>query len=254
MHERGGIDDDHDRLRQQPGTVLAVRLECPPVREVTRGEPFVEFVSELGAEVTHRAFLLRELGQPARALFFGFFVGKGRKLLPGDVTQIADEVHRLVIPDQHVHHAAGRLRFRFEPNEQIHGVARVGTPVEDVSDDHEVRGTSCPAEIGVNHPCIAQRCDQGLVSAVNVGNSDDALDAAVLPVARTYCEREKTRERQRQESGRVSDHFSKQVVPGTSVVTSGPCGNLPDPMPLAVCACMLDFCCIENNRTRMNPC
>ena len=117
MHERITVYDDHDRFCQQPLAILAVRLECTPVRKVTSWKPLIELASELVADIVPRPLFLGELGKPARTLFFGLFFGEGSELLPGDVTQVADEIHRLVIPDQHVHHAARRFRLTLQPHE-----------------------------------------------------------------------------------------------------------------------------------------
>ena len=126
-----------------------------------------------------------------------------------------------------MHHASGRIRFLLQAHEQVHRLAGIRATVEDIADDHEVRRTARPAEFRIDDPRIAQRCDQWLIGAVDIRHGDNALDAAVLPLARTCREHEQTCEGQREKSVQVSDHFSSRFVHGTSLVTSGPCGNLP---------------------------
>ncbi len=106
--------------------------------EEARGIPLVEFLAEIVTDVAARAFASSILGKPSLALFDGFLFGERLEFRPRNVAQVTHEVHRLVITDQHVHHAASVFCFLLQAHEQIHRVPGIRAAVEDIADDDEV--------------------------------------------------------------------------------------------------------------------
>ena len=58
-------------------------------------------------------------------------------------------------------------------------------------------GATGPAEPIIKDPGILQRGDHGVVGAMNIGDGDDALDAAVLPLAGAGRQGQRARQEKR---------------------------------------------------------
>ena len=87
-----------------------------------------------------------------------------------------------MIADEDVHVAPGRLRFALETHEQVHGVTRPRSAIEEVPDDDEPCIAAGPCEVGVQNPDVLQRRDHCVIGAVHVGDRDDASVSVDAPV------------------------------------------------------------------------
>jgi len=100
----------------------------------------------------------------------------GSELSRRHVTQIAEEVHRFVIAEHDVQHAAGRLSFRLQTHQQVHDLARAGAAIHEIAGAHDMSRAGCPMELRVDDAYGSQQLGEIVVGAVHVGEGDDALD------------------------------------------------------------------------------
>ena len=98
-----------------------------------------------------------------------------------DVAQVAEEVHHLVVAEQHVGTAAGRGALRLEPAQQVHQRPVVEAAVEKVAGHDEVVVAADPAQLVVDQAGRAEQPDQLVVIAVDVAHGDDPGDPLPLP-------------------------------------------------------------------------
>ncbi len=117
MHERRIVYDEEERPRQQPRAVLTRGRECLAMGEVA--------ARELGVEVRAygRGLLARDERPCLLAQRVVFLAGERREFLRGYVAQVTDDIHDLVIAEDHVHGAAGLARLGLEAHQEIEYLA-----------------------------------------------------------------------------------------------------------------------------------
>ncbi len=108
----------------------------------------------------------------ALALRLGPGVGERGVSGGGDVPELVQEVHDLVVAEEELHAAAGALRLVLEPHEEVERLAHLGPAVEDVAGLHEDRVAAGPPQLGVDEPRRLQDFDEGLERAVDVPDRD----------------------------------------------------------------------------------
>ena len=80
----------------------------------------------------------------ALALPLGPAVGERGVSGGGDVPELVEEVHDLVVAEEELHAAAGPLRLVLEPHEEIERLTHLRPAVEDVAGLHEDRVAAGP--------------------------------------------------------------------------------------------------------------
>jgi hypothetical protein len=78
--------------------------------------------------------------------------------------------------------AAGSHCLALESHQQIHGITRPGSSIEDVANDHQVRSRAGPRKLLIDNPGLLQSIDHGLKRTMHIGDRNDSLDAINVPV------------------------------------------------------------------------
>src|SRR5690606_32204868 len=128
VDERSVVDDDDQRLLQQPLAILPVGGKGLAVPEVARRRPLFELAPERLCVLLRGARGTKYL---ERALAVGrvLFTGEGLVLRRSDVAEVACQVHYLVIAEQQVDAPAGFERLLLETHQQVHHLARIRSPI-----------------------------------------------------------------------------------------------------------------------------
>ena len=95
------------------------------------------------------------------------------------ITQIATDVHGLVVADQRMHHAALAPRLGFKFLHVGNDLVGVRAPVRQITDLHEMRFAGLPFAALVDKPSLAQHFEVVVIVAVDITNDDYPLD--ILP-------------------------------------------------------------------------
>ena len=102
-------------------------------------------------------------------------VGKGRVVPGGHITQVAGDVHGLVIADERDDLAVGAQRFALQPHEVLDNLERVRAAVDDVAGLHQDSVPADPAAFTVNQSRGASNVSPGSEVAVQVANRNNAM-------------------------------------------------------------------------------
>ncbi len=151
MNECRPVDDDHDGFFEEPATVLAVCRESPAMCKETGRERLLKYLSQFLQFLAVGSAQPREFLEPVLAFRRIFLSCEGGVLGFGHITQIANEIHRLMVADQDVNPPASRRRLGLDAHEQIHRLARLRTTVEYVAHDDQVCGTSGPGQLRIEN-------------------------------------------------------------------------------------------------------
>src|SRR5690606_16729816 len=121
-----------------------------------------------------------------RALAVGrvLFTGEGLVLRRSDVAEVACQVHDLVIAEQQVDAPASFERLLLETHQQVHHLARIRSPIEDIPGNDQVSNAAIPG-FTVQDPRVLQGPQHGRVGAVDVADGHDAIHVREAPVFRT---------------------------------------------------------------------
>ena len=104
----------------------------------------------------------------------GAGVGESGHRFRRDVAEIVQDVHALVVAEQHVDPAARPARFTLEPHQEIVGGANVGAAVENVAGLHQACGAADPFLFGIDQTRRLEDLRQVRAGAVDVADGDDA--------------------------------------------------------------------------------
>jgi hypothetical protein len=171
MHERRVVDYEHEGLPDQPRTVLPRGRKGLPMREITTRELRVELRAHCG----------RLLDQQPRPRLLAqrviFLAAERGVLLRGDVAQITDDVHDLVIAEHQVHGAPRLPGLALEPHQEIEHLAGSRAAIEEIARADEVSGPGTPVQIRIDYLGLTQHRQQLVVGAMHIRESHDALCA-----------------------------------------------------------------------------
>ena len=92
----------------------------------------------------------------------------------GDVTQVAEDVHDLVVAEQHDDLAALLRGLLLEVHQQTGDLGGAGAAVEEVAGLHQDRVAADPIVLLIDQPHLAQDLAHAVVGAVDVADGNDA--------------------------------------------------------------------------------
>ena len=122
---------------------------------------------------------LRQLVESRLRRLIEQFLGSGRPVpipvLFGDVAQIANDVHGLVIADEGMNGAGFRGLYCSAIN-QVQHFPGSGAAVDHVSIEHQMRGAAGPGVLVVDQVRGAEKFHQPVVIPMDVSQGHDALD------------------------------------------------------------------------------
>ena len=129
-----------------------------------------------------------------RAARLGVAVRERDERLRRNVSQISQEVHALVVAEEHLDPSSCPARLGFEAHQQVHHVTDVGSAVQEIPGLNEARSPADPAAFGVDEPRRAENRRQRVERAVNVADGDE-------PIRLLLCRRQDRRIEGREGNG-----------------------------------------------------
>ena len=147
----------------------------------------------------------------------GAAVGEPGHRFRRDVAEIVEDVHALVIAEQHVDAAAGPARLPLEPHQEVVRGAHVGAAVEDVAGLHQARGAADPFLFGIDQARRLEDLRQVRAGAVDVADGDDARARRGLRLRRRRGNRKggdgkKQAEKREVRGHRCRDHIEARAA------------------------------------------
>ena len=182
VNEGGIIDDNHERLLEEPLAILAVAAEGTAVCVKARRARAIELCSEqflvqLALDLhTTRG---EQNVEPALSLLGRFLVGERGILASGYIAQVADQVHDLVITERQQYLAPFLRRLCLELHHEIHDPARIGPAIEQVAGYDQRCIAPRPVAVTVDNARIRQRPQHRVVRTVGVTHRNDTTSALV---------------------------------------------------------------------------
>src|SRR6266851_1565269 len=101
---------------------------------------------------------------------FGFAVGKTGIVRGSDVSQVAHDIHHLVVTEQAYYPAACLWRFFFQRHHQVHDLARLGAAIQEIPDLDERCLTACPMVLLVYKTGAQQNGNEVVKGIVYIGD------------------------------------------------------------------------------------
>ena len=106
----------------------------------------------------------------------GISVPVGFDLLRRRVIEKADDVHRIVVADEHMNFAALSLRILFELHEKVESLSGFGTAIHHITHLHQMGFATNPTALLVDEAGLLEDRDQAVIGPVDVSNGHDSLD------------------------------------------------------------------------------
>ena len=147
----------------------------------------------------------------------GAAVGKPGHRFRRDVAEIVEDVHPLVVAEQHIDTTAGPARLPLDPHQEVERRAHVGTAIEDVAGLHQARGAADPFLFGIDQARRLEDLCQVRAGAMDVADGDDARARRGLRLRRRRGQRKGGDGKNRQKSARCAgigavDHIEARAA------------------------------------------
>ena len=94
--------------------------------------------------------VVQSLAHCAALEIFGFWPLKSREVVLSHVSQVAIEIHGLVIPDQRMQLASGLAGLRLQIHQQVQHLGGMIPAIDEIAGQNQVRVAADPGVLGVH--------------------------------------------------------------------------------------------------------